>query len=189
MKRIRLREAHSPERLAELYAVAHDHRRWPDHEVRVAATIALMTGIDAGLVADLSCGNGTIAKALYQHPVLGDVGMFASEVIAGASGAWRGPIEETVGEIANVDTFVFSETLEHLHDPGLVLAKIRSKANRLLLTTPIDNWDDGNEEHYWAWDREGVEDLAARAGWRVERFAALDCRQMGGYLTGMWVLS
>jgi hypothetical protein len=188
VKRVRLREAHSAERLAELYAVAHDHRRWPDHEVRVAATIALMTGIHAGLVADLSCGNGTIAMALgNEHAViLGDVAVMLVEV----GGGWCGPIEETIGSIPLVDTFVLSETLEHLDDPGVVLAKIRAKARRLLLTTPIDNWDDPNEEHYWAWDREGVEDLAMRARWRsIERFAALDCRQMGGYLTGMWVLS
>jgi hypothetical protein len=186
VKRIRLREAHTPEQLAEIYATPHQHARWADHRIRVAATIELALGDapNCGLVADLSCGDAAIATRIDHRaePILGDLAL-----------DWRyhfeGPIEQTIDRIDHVDTFVLSETLEHLDDPGLVLAKIRAKANRLVLTTPIDNWGDPNEEHYWAWDREGVEDLATRAGWRVERFAALDCRQMGGYLTGMWVMS
>lgn len=186
MTRKRLREAHDAAELARIYAEPHDHSRWPDHRIRVKMTIALAWSIDPGLVADLSCGDGAIARALAcksanaPEPILGD---FA------AGYAVTGAIEQTVRRIPNVDTFVLSETLEHLDDPGMVLASIRTKARHLILTTPIEAWDDGNVEHYWAWDRDGVEDLARRAGWHVEVFASLDCRSMGGYLTGMWVLS
>lgn len=182
MKRFRLRPRHSDEQLAAIYAEPHEHSGWPDHRIRVRATIALASHIDAGTVADLSCGDGVIAASIHTgRLILGDVAP-GHEV--------TGPIESTIHEIDPVDTFVCSETIEHLDDPGTVLAAIRSKSRHLILTTPIDNWDDGNIEHYWAWDREAVEDLARRAGWNtVDVFAALDCRTMGGYLTGMWVLS
>mgnify|MGYP003337466735 CR=1 FL=1 len=39
--RIRLREAHSPEQLAQIYKTPHDHSKWLDHKIRVQATIAL----------------------------------------------------------------------------------------------------------------------------------------------------
>lgn len=183
MRFTRLREAYTPEQLAAIYAEPHDHTRWPDHRLRVQMTIALAGAIDAGAVADLSCGDGVVAATIATgRLVLGD---FAPGYPI------CGSIETTIHEIDPVDTFVCSETIEHLDDPGKVLAAARTKARHLVLTTPIEAWRDDNPEHYWAWDREGVEDLAMRAGWRPEVFASLDCRSMveGGYLTGLWVMS
>lgn len=180
----RLRPPIPPDQLGRVYWRPHDHRDYGrDHEVRVQATIAVARGLlgpHVGRVADLSCGNGTIALALDPDAVLGDL----------APGhRLRGAIEDTIHEIDHVDVFVCSETLEHLDDPAGVLADIRATARRLVLTTPIGCFDDDNPEHYWAWDRDGVEQLAEDAGWTPEVFAALDTTVMGApYVFGIWVM-
>lgn len=180
--RIRLRPAHSPGRLAEMYAAPHDHRRWHDHHLRVDATIALakwLIGDATHAVADLSCGNGAILRAIPATVrVFGD---FAPGY------EHTGPIEDTIRQIPGVDLFVCSETIEHLDDPDKVLKLIRQKTNALVLSTPVDAWDDGNEQHYWAWSREGVEEMLTAAGFKAATFMALDFRPMGlPYCFGIW---
>ncbi len=192
----RLRPLPSPERLAELYAVPHDHRLYGrGHGERVEATIALAEGnlpeIERLSVADLSCGNGAIALALATNDDvhLGDVAALPAEL---PGTKYRGPIEETIHLIPDVDVgvFVCSETIEHLDDPGKVLALARSKADNLVLSTPLECWDDDNPEHLWAWDREGVEGLLKRTGWLPWAFVSVDSRTYGEpYLYGIWVAS
>ncbi len=164
--RTRLREAHSPEELARLYAVPHRHDCWPDHRLRVAETIGV--GRELGVpsvIADLSCGDAVIPRALAASP------RGASRVILGdiAPGyEMHGPIETTLGQITHVGLFICSETAEHLDDPDAVLARIRGKADALLLSTPLGETVDRNPEHYWGWDEEGVRQLLEGAGWRPE---------------------
>lgn len=150
--RIRLRPAHTPEKLAELYPTPHDHRRWSDHKLRVDVITQvcryLFTG---GSVADLSCGNGMVATSLGTKDVyLGD--------FAPGYGI-HGPIEETIHQIPKVDLFLCCETLEHLDDPDAVLRSIRAKAHMLVLSTPLGETEGENEEHYWGWDTEGVREM------------------------------
>lgn len=184
MKVKRLRPAHDAAGMAHHYPQPHDHRRYGnDHRVRVEITIAfgrtMMFG--GGSVADLSCGNGEIATAFDPDAVLGDYA---------AGYPIQGPIEATIHSIDTVHGFVLSETLEHLDQPEAVLRLIRTKADRLLLTTPIGCWDDDNPEHYWAWDQDFVEYLAQLAGWKVDGFCALDEAPLGGpYTFGIWVMS
>ena len=193
----RLRPAHAPERLAELYAAPHDPSIGVGHRERIALTFAfagLMVPHDDRMkVADLSCGKQAgIASDLWPwggELHLGDVAVLSADIEATAK--YCGPIEGTIELIPDVDLFVCTETLEHLDVPVDVLRQIRGKARRLLLSTPINAWFDGgaNEEHYWAWDREAVELLAADAGWAVEAFMELDTRPFGGwYQFGTWVL-
>lgn len=160
-----MRERHSPEKLAELYAEPHDHTKWDDHLLRVDATISvahwMIRDVSKPIVADLSCGNATIAKALVdseEQLILGD---FAPGL------QYHGPIEQTIHDIdRKIDLFICSETIEHLDDPWMVLRDIRKKADRLVLSTPIDEkLADENEEHYWAWDVEGVADMLHTTGW------------------------
>ena len=144
----------------------------PDHRLRIDTTIALgrwITDDDIIYVADLSCGDGEIAQRLNSElssglPILGDV----------AQGpAWyrhHGPIEQTIDEIPAVDLFVCSETLEHLDDPDMVLAKIRAKTRYLLASTPIGEWNpEHNPEHYWGWDVDDFGAMLHQAGF--ERIA------------------
>src|SRR5690348_2978023 len=123
--RRRLREAHGPEKLAEMYATPHNHAKWPDHVIRVEKTIEAGQKIGkVTSVADLSCGSATIARA-FDAPVciLGDV----------APGYdYTGPLEQTLEEIPHVQLYVCTETLEHLDDPDKVLKQIRAKADALV---------------------------------------------------------
>lgn len=181
----RLRPAHSPEKLAEIYAAPHDHRKWVDHHLRVDVTIALARwlargGIDSA--ADLSCGNGAIIDALdAQHRYKGD---FAPGY------PLAGPLEVTLHRIPVVDMYICSETLEHLDDPAAALKQIRSKARSLVLSTPVDAWNDPNEEHYWAWSKEGVEELLTAAGFEVAAYVTADFRHINPhfYCFGMWAV-
>ena len=183
MTRARLRPAHSPTELAEVYATPHDHREFRDHHLRVAATIEVARWMadDEGVVraADLSCGNGVILRSLgVPHPYFGDL----------ADGHhFTGPIEETIQQIPDVDLYVCSETIEHLDDPDTVLKAIRSKTRLLVLSTPVDAWDDDNLEHYWAWSRGDVEEMLTAAGFEVVTYVAADMRPAGyPYRFGIW---
>lgn len=180
-ERVRLRPAYTAEELATLYATPHNHSRWGDHRVRVALT-AQMTHLLAGPIAtaaDLSCGDATILKALNVGTrYLGD---FAPGY------PLTGPIDDTIDEIPLVDLYVCCETLEHLDDPDLALKKIRAKTRALVLSTPVDAFNDTNPEHYWAWSREGVEAMLTEAGFRTEVYTAIDFRPSGAeYCFGVW---
>lgn len=183
MTRKRLRPAYSDVELQQLYRTPHDHRRWPDHHLRVNVTVQVarwMAGDGVGSAADLSCGNGTILEQVPARQKL------AGDLAPGY--ALRGPIEKTLAELPHeVDLFICSETLEHLDDPDDVLAGIRGRARQMVLSTPVDAWDDTNPEHYWAWSREDVEEMLAAAGWREHIYTAVDFRPVGlPYCFGIW---
>jgi hypothetical protein len=162
MYRARLCDDPSPEELASLYPVPHDHRAYGyGHGLRVEATVSLgrwlVQEIGAGTMADLSCGNGAIAEAL---PV-------STRYMGDLAPGWpiAGPMEETLSQIPQVDLFILGETLEHLADPDTVLRNIRERAKALLLSTPIGETDGGNPEHIWGWDQEVVGEMLTAAGW------------------------
>lgn len=158
--RRQLRPFYTETQLRDLYTRTYDHTRWPDHIERVAHTTAVLDRLagemGAEAVADLSCGDGAIVGASrhpWQQRILSDIA---------ATGT---PIEQAIVGLEPVDVFVCSETLEHVEDPDSLLAAIRSKSRALLLTTPADEADDSNPEHYWSW---GIEDLLVmltNAGW------------------------
>lgn len=186
----RLRPLPTPEQLAAMYATPHDHRLYGrGHDERVEATIALalhhIDQDDRLIVGDLSCGNGEIARRICTGAPAGlQLGDFA------AGYEYQGPIEQTIEDLPLVDVFVLSETIEHLDDPLDVLLAIRRKTKYLLLSTPLECWNDSNGEHVWAWDREGVEQLAASAGFADDAFTSVDSREYGEpYLYGIWVAS
>lgn len=184
MRRQRLRPAYSDTELAALYARPHDHRRWPDHHLRVDVTLAVARwiGDDIRSAADLSCGNGHILRELNaRRKYFGDY----------APGyEYRGSILDTVGQLPEVvDLFVCSETIEHLDDPDKALGLIRNHARTLVLSTPVEAWGDPNPEHYWAWDRQAVEEMARSAGWLPHVYATADFRLHGlPYCFGIWGL-
>lgn len=163
-----MRPTHTPEALARIYAKPHRHDLWPDHLLRVQTTIQLARWMHTpgSGVADLSCGDAAIAKALE------DPELFLGDFAPGYE--FTGPIEKTLGEIPHVGTFVLSETIEHLDNPDSVLARIRTAADRLILSTPIgETVEVGNEEHYWAWDVDDVRAMLTAAGWRTKALIEL----------------
>lgn len=178
--------------LAALYPVAHDSGLYGrGHGIRVHVTIQAALAWQPGgwsSVVDLSAGDGRIAHGVCSaFPLKGDLAAGP-----GIEPDWIGPLEDNVQLLSEGwDLFVCSETLEHLKDPGLALALIRSKARQLLLSTPIMGYDgDTNPEHVWCWDRGGVESLLAEAGWRSQLFVELDTRPFGDpYTYGIWIAS
>lgn len=187
MTRQRLRPAYSPEQLAKVYPEPHQHTRFRDHLVRVGVTREIAMGVlhhddTVKSVADLSCGDASIAKHLgLQRTVLGD---FAPGY------ELTGPLETTLDQLEPVDIYICSETLEHLDDPDLVLKKIRQKTRYLVLSTPVEAWNEDNPEHYWAWSRADVEAMLRQAGFSVLLYNPLDMRKSWScYCYGIWVTS
>ena len=180
----KLREFYTAKELIEVYPTPHDHVIYGrGHGIRVNVTIQLAKDMayqaEAKSVADLSCGNGAIAKALNaDKTIFGDY----------AEGyEYSGPLEVNLKKIENVDLYICSESLEHVEDPSSVLKLIRQKSKTLVLTTPIDAWHDINEEHYWAWGKQDVEMLLRNAGWTPDVFVMLDTTVFGEpYIYGMW---
>lgn len=149
-----------------------------------ALTVALAAPFvqPGSVVADLSCGNGLIASALAEKagttPILGDV-----------APGWpiQGDLADTIENVGPVDVFVLTETLEHLPDPAAVLAGIQ--ADVLVLSTPVEAWDDREPQHLWAWDRQWISVLATAVGWSESRYVEFDGTVMGDwYRYGIWVL-
>lgn len=181
MRRERLRPAYTADELTALYAAPYDHQRWVDHVRRVQATIAaglaLLDGSVPDVAADLSCGDGAILGALpAARKIYGDV-------VSSRPLDMVGPIEDTITAVEPVDLLVCTETLEHLDDPDAVLQAVGEKTLMLLVSTPVDAWGDGsNPEHYWAWDREAVEEMITAAGFRVLRYEQLPL----WYEFGVW---
>ena len=166
--RQRIRPKHSDKTLSRIYSKPHDHNNWHDHLIRVEATKQVAKWMfDGDTVADLSCGNAEIPRSLdAKYTFLGD---FAPGY------QFQGSIEETIEELPEkVDMFICSETLEHLDNPDAVLEKIRSKSDNIIISTPMDNWNDPNEEHYWAWSKSDIEVMLRMAGFEPEIFMAIE---------------
>lgn len=150
-------------------------------EERDTGTIELGTSLPAEEVrsiADLSAGGAGITPMIAAHydvvPILGDIGKRYGYEITGA-------IEETIETIDTVDLYVCSETVEHLEDPDSVLAQIRTKTKRILVTTPI--WEEPHmvsHGHLWTWRQDDVEEMLAVAGFTPETF-------VGVSLFGLWL--
>lgn len=176
-------------RLRQLYAVPHQHAKWFDHRVRVDVTVAIAAQHmpTAGVIADLSCGDAEIPRRIAERTkaemiILGDY----------APGyELTGPIEQTIEQVgkSSVDLWVCSETIEHLEDPDSVLAKIRQRTDKLILSTPDGETDPNrNPEHIWGWDSEAVGNMLAEAGFRPLSYSTLDLRPAGyEYCYQIWV--
>lgn len=160
----RLRPAYPPDELGRVYPEQYDHTRWPDHIQRVEATLdfihAMTTSGQRRIVADLSCGDAEIARRIEGTKLL-----LLGDYVANDAYPYRGRIEHTIKLLGYVDLFVLSETIEHIDDPRQLLTEIRQRASYLVLTTPLDEQDDGNPEHYWGWDEDGIHDLLEQSGW------------------------
>lgn len=177
------------------YDTPYDHTRWDDHRERVKWTIrelVLFTnrvwGSDTEIsAADLTCGDAAVMRGLVRervghvHTTIGDIVYnpnLACDVV--------GPIEETIIKTVppqGWDLFICTETLEHLDMPDVVLKMLRGRTRSLLVTTPIGEWDDGNWEHVWGWDVDGVDEMLNSAGFIVAKFATMNA---GHYTHGLW---
>lgn len=185
MTRLRLRPAYTTDELSRVYDHTYNHRQWQDHRLRIAVTFevsqwaARLGGLTSG--ADLSAGDGAVLSGVrLSRKVFGDL-----------SGAWdiSGQIEHTLPSLEPVDLYICTETLEHVDDPDQLLKTIREKAKVLILSTPVDAFEDTNPEHYWAWSKADVEAMLNQAGFQVFTYVTVDLRALGPeyYQFGIWV--
>lgn len=172
-----------------MYATPHRHDTFPDHLPRIVCTVEvgqqLRTLADMDdrpiLMADLSCGDAAILTALT---VPGD-DVIRGDLAPGYS--LTGHITVNLTRIGIVDLYVCCETLEHLNMPADTLADIRDHTDLLLLSTPVDAWQDDNPEHIWAWSKTDVEDMLTEASFSVAVYQELDMRPQGyPYCWGIW---
>ena len=186
----RLRPRWSDDVLATLYAQPHDHNLYGrGHGDRVQKMIdhgvaLVRAGEPITSIADLSCGNGHVARTIAAecnsdvHVILGD---FAPGY------PYVGPIERTVDRLSQVNLFVCGETIEHLDDPEAVLRQVHDVTRWLVLSTPVENWNDTNAEHYWAWSANDVTKMLQRVDFTVVKTDEVDSRPYGEpYLYGIW---
>lgn len=173
MVRRRLREAYNPDDLHLVYPHTYDHTIWDDHRQRIAATIAFAndTFPDPTSIADLSCGDAAIPSGYRKAAGLDPSAVILGDFVEGNE--YHGMIEATVTQIPTVDVFILSETLEHVDDPDALLAAIRGKARRLILSTPLDETLP-NAEHYWAWAGDDLYQMLVAAGWTPRAYRRLD---------------
>lgn len=177
------------------YDTPYDHTRWEEHRRRIEwtsrellrfvnRTWGEMLEITAG---DLTCGDATIMRNLVAERV-GAVHTTVGDIVHNPNIAYDvvGPIEQTVtdaGPRDGWDVFICTETLEHLDDPDTVLRLLRERCRSLLVTTPLNEWDDGNWEHVWGWDFQGVNEMLQDAGFHIAKYAQLACDY---YTYGLW---
>jgi hypothetical protein len=180
---------------AERYPHGYQHDTWPDHRIRVRATVGLATVALAGhvplaVVADLSCGDAAIPAVLAAQVgasllVLGDaLGVRRTSPLV-PSVTVPGSLPGSLAMLGQASVYVCSETLEHLADPDGLLIQLRPHARFLVASTPVGAHDDDNPEHYWAWDIPDVTGMLAKAGWAPLLVATVDPRAV--YTFGIWV--
>ena len=171
----RLREFPSPEELDELYAKPYDHKRWNEHERRVARSIEILHArMSPSLVmgtlrtvADLSCGDGAIINSFKSY--VPKIKLIKGDFVPDASLDVVGRIEDTIHTIEPVDLFILTETIEHLEYPVSFLAELRKKTRWLFLTTPTGEVPGhGNPEHIWSWDLDDMRTMLNDAGFTGE---------------------
>jgi hypothetical protein len=124
--------------------------------------------------SDLGCGDGGLLSLAQGLPGLTAWGY---DFTPANAAAWAG--RGVDGEELDVfgadrdtarlgDVVSMTEVLEHLADPHGVLAWARSRAKRLVCSSP---WNEGpnhhDECHAWAWDLDGYAAMIRDAGWTI----------------------
>ena len=192
--RQRLRDGYTRAQLDDLYKDQHRHEVFPDHIERVEQTVGFAVehaghAIDAApfnfYIGDLSAGDAAIPKRIFQH-YPEKVKLYLGDLTPGYP--LCGTIGETLPQLPNaVDLYVCCETVEHVDNPDKLLQEIRFHAAALLLSTPVDNFEDDNPEHLWCWSRPSVEEMLTSAGWQPAAFRLVDMRPKGfPYAWGIW---
>lgn len=167
--RSQLRPFWSDEEIKKIYEKPFEHSKWKAHQERVANTVSRTWFEICNLpltrpeeIADLAAGDGAIATRLgerFQARVeLGDITSRYDIV---------GPIERTIEQLPHTDLLIMTEILEHVQDPDKLLFDARHRAGMLLISTPLGEFDDRNEEHYWGWDESGIRTMLRGAGWSI----------------------
>lgn len=155
--RTRLRPVYTDDQLLNIYPKPHNHSQFKDHILRVEKSIELLKQYNTyESIADLSAGDATIINSLESDKKY--IGDYAPGY------KFTGHINDTIKQIPNVDLFICAETLEHLDDPDTTLKTIRKKTEYLFISTPHNEDNDNNAEHYWSWNNDDIQQMLINAG-------------------------
>lgn len=169
----RVRPTPAGAELAAMYAHHNDAARWLEHRLRIELTLdlALARFPVRLVVVDPAAGAGDLARRLStRETVTGDLAPTAPVDRPGT------PALELLGELPPnyADVVILGEILEHVDDPLELLVAARRVGRGLILSTPLDEPPGVNPEHVWRWDKAGLLELLARAGWRSTGYLELD---------------
>lgn len=181
MARTRLRDARTPGEeqafYAHTYPDGYRHDVWPDHVERVNASARFLRRWISQFprVADLSCGDGALARSLepeVREIYLGDLNGVRGVRVPDSSGTVvhvlpPGALPDSLALLPRpVDLFILSETIEHMDDPDELLTLLQPWTRYLFLSTPVsERSDSGNREHYWSWSTADMHEMLRGSGW------------------------
>ena len=167
------------------YQVVRDNYTWADHILRVQVTAGMIAWFGPGSVIDPACGDGSIvATANHLNPIdrafLSDISKPNYDHLTGNTGVLPPivrlgcqTIEQALSADGHYDLVVLTEILEHLEDPVAILRMARSRADRLVASSPLFHDDsvlDDNAEHLWQFDSIGFSSMLEEAGWEPVAF-------------------
>lgn len=124
-------------------------------------------------VSDLGCGDGGLLS-LIQHDVDAAWGYdfqpsnIAGWVERGVKADWLDVFGADRDRVEFGTITVVTEVLEHLSDPAAAVAWIREHSRFLVASSPfIENDQNHDECHAWAFDPDGYADLIRGAGFTI----------------------
>lgn len=143
------------------------------HRLRFDKTLEFITSVDPDSVVDLGAGDGGLLSRLGCDSWGYD---FHVPNVQYAKQTRNVDVRE-VNFVENIDSIelgslvVMTEVIEHLEDPHGVLRALASRGPRMIVcSSPVNETDAFHcEEHVWAWDFEGYEQLLRDSGWEVVR--------------------
>jgi trans-aconitate methyltransferase len=155
------------------------HLEQAGHRSRLlaASRLACVAGHDLGAetLVDLGAGDGGLLQLLGERcPELTTWGYDLSP--ANVHGAqWERRVDVTLADFTTMlahplgaDMAVMTEVLEHLWQPHLVAAWVRTWAKVLICSSPAYETATSHDGvHLWAWDMAGYRAMIEGAGWEV----------------------
>jgi hypothetical protein len=144
-----------------------------DHVYRTMVTGAVLASMKPTTLLDPACGDGTVIQAAYNLHKFDKASLSDLSVVninrLDVNFPYSAQVDNLMDAIAKtdpVDVIVLTEILEHLEDPDEVLRLARTKAKRVLVSSPLEEPEhSNNHEHLWSFDREGYAEMLMDAGW------------------------
>ena len=160
--------------LAAMYAVHNDARHWLEHRLRIELTLDL--GIARfpfrDLVVDPAAGTGDLARRLATGEAFtGDRPPHQSTGPASPPTRSSPTCSSATSSPTSLSSARFSSSST---TPPASSPRPRDVSRGLIVSTPLDEPAGVNPEHVWRWDRAGILELLAAAGWHPTGYVELD---------------
>lgn len=135
------------------------HLEQPGHQPRLLRTAELIEQLQPSSIVDLGCGDGGLLSLLRDT-----IPSWGYDFQPSNEPAWRERrVDATLRDVFNTrDTIewgelaVLTEVLEHLVDPHGTVRWVAAHVRYVIASSPHgETPDDHDENHAWAWDRDG----------------------------------